>query len=143
MGAGEGGEGKNKFTGFPDLCPRKPCLAKLAPRHSRRWSLAPGWLTSYRHLVRESFGFIPSSPSPLAAAAACRVGNAVAGSHLHVWFGIVGGRRAHPLLNLASHGQEGLLDVAGVLCRCLQEGDSQAIRELLHSRVSAKHPTAT
>lgn len=43
----------------------------------------------------------------------------------------VHGSVAHTLLDLACHCQEGLLDVARVLCRCLEEGDTQAVRELL------------
>lgn len=38
---------------------------------------------------------------------------------------------AHALLDLASHGEESLLDVAGVLGGCLEEGDAEAVCELL------------
>ena len=38
---------------------------------------------------------------------------------------------AHALLDLAGHGQEGLLDVAGVLGRRLEEGDAEAVGEFL------------
>ena len=49
----------------------------------------------------------------------------------------VGGRRgSHPLLDLAGHCQEGLLDVAGVLGGCLEEWNSQAVSEFLRQEVS-------
>ena len=38
---------------------------------------------------------------------------------------------AHALLDLAGHGQEGLLDVAGILGGSLEEGDAEAVCELL------------
>jgi len=44
---------------------------------------------------------------------------------------VVDGRVAHPLLDLAGHGQEGLLDVTGVLGGGLKEGDAEAVCELL------------
>jgi hypothetical protein len=44
---------------------------------------------------------------------------------------VVSGRRAHPLLDLAGHGEEGLLDVASVLGRGLQEWDAKAVSEFL------------
>jgi len=44
---------------------------------------------------------------------------------------VVDGRVAHALLDLAGHGQEGLLDVAGVLGRGLEEGDAEAVCEFL------------
>lgn len=59
----------------------------------------------------------------------------MSGSDLHGGFRVVRGRAAHALLDLAGHGQEGLLDVAGVLRRGLEEGDAQAVSELLQ-RVS-------
>ena len=49
----------------------------------------------------------------------------------------VDGSVAHTLLDLACHCQEGLLDVARVLCRCLEERDTQAVRELLQHGGSA------
>lgn len=67
----------------------------------------------------------------LAAAAALVVRHAVAGTDLHRRLGVVRGGRAHPLLNLAGHCQEGLLDVARVLGRGLEKGDAQAVGELL------------
>ena len=44
---------------------------------------------------------------------------------------VVDGGVAHALLDLAGHGEEGLLDVAGVLGGGLEEGDSEAVCELL------------
>lgn len=73
----------------------------------------------------------------LAAAAAGRVGNVVAGSNLHTRLGVGGGLRALALLDLSSHGQEGLLNVGSVLSRSLEERDSKAVSKLL-KWVSAK-----
>lgn len=39
--------------------------------------------------------------------------------------------RTHPLLDLAGHGQESLLDIGGILGRGLEEGNSEAVGELL------------
>jgi hypothetical protein len=44
---------------------------------------------------------------------------------------VVNGGVAHALLDLAGHGQEGLLDIAGVLGRGLEEGDAEAVCEFL------------
>jgi hypothetical protein len=44
---------------------------------------------------------------------------------------VVDGGVAHALLDLAGHGEESLLDVAGVLGGGLEEGDSEAVCELL------------
>jgi len=72
------------------------------------------------------------SSSSLAAAARLVVGDAVAGSDVDARFRVVGGdAAAHSLLDLTSHCQESLLDVAGVLGRGLQEGDSEAVGEFL------------
>lgn len=53
---------------------------------------------------------------------------------------VVDGRVAHALLDLACHGQEGLLDVAGVLGGGLEEGDAEAVREFLYN-ISANNQT--
>src|SRR5690242_15823471 len=45
----------------------------------------------------------------------------------------VGGCGTHALLDLAGHGQEGLLDVGGALCRRLEEGNAEAVCEFLGS----------
>jgi hypothetical protein len=55
---------------------------------------------------------------------------------LHAGLSVVRRRSAHTLLNLASHGKERLLDVAGVLCRSLEEGDAQAVGELLQRELA-------
>jgi hypothetical protein len=44
---------------------------------------------------------------------------------------VVDGVRAHALLDLSGHGQESLFDVRGALCGGLEEGDSEAVGELL------------
>ena len=44
---------------------------------------------------------------------------------------VVCGGRAHSLLDLAGHGQEGLLDVASVLGGGLKEWDAEAVSEFL------------
>lgn len=43
----------------------------------------------------------------------------------------VGGRCAHAFLDLAGHGQESLLDIAGVLGGGLEEGNTQGVSKLL------------
>lgn len=57
-------------------------------------------------------------------------------SDLDGWLGVVGGCGSHALLDLAGHGQESLLDVAGVLGRSLEEWDAQAVSKLLWFEVS-------
>lgn len=44
---------------------------------------------------------------------------------------VVDGGVTHALLDLAGHGKESLLDVAGVLGGGLEEGDAEAVCELL------------
>ena len=44
---------------------------------------------------------------------------------------VVDSRGSHALLDLPSHSQESLLDVAGVLCRGLQEWDADAVSKFL------------
>ena len=74
----------------------------------------------------------------------------MAGCDVDVGFRVVGGdAAAHALLDLASHGQEGLLDVAGVLGRRLEEGDTKTVGEFLGGKVSCtfelamtQHPRA-
>lgn len=72
-----------------------------------------------------------ASCSRLAAAIVVVVADALALADLHARLGVVSRCGAHALLDLAGHGQEGLLDVAGVLCGGLEEGDSEAVGELL------------
>lgn len=74
--------------------------------------------------------------SSLAAAVAGAGGDAVALADLYAGLGVVGGGSTHALLDLPSHGQESLLDIAGVLGRGLEEGDAQAVGELLWNAVS-------
>ena len=69
--------------------------------------------------------------SLLAAAAAGRRRDAVARTHLDTGLGVGRGLGTHTLLDLAGHGQESLLNVGGVLGRGLEEGDAQAVGELL------------
>jgi hypothetical protein len=66
----------------------------------------------------------------LAAAAGAAGLHALALADLHGGL-VVDGGVAHALLDLAGHGQEGLLDVAGVLGGGLEEGDAEAVCELL------------
>lgn len=64
-------------------------------------------------------------------AAACAAGlHALALADLHCGL-VVDGRIAHALLDLASHSEESLLDVASVLGRGLEEGNAKAVGELL------------
>lgn len=76
----------------------------------------------------------------LAAAVARGRRNAVAWANLDVWLCVVGGCGSHPLLDLPGHGQESLLDVAGVLCGRLEEWDSQAVGELLLFAIISTNP---
>ena len=66
----------------------------------------------------------------LAAAAGAAGLHALALADLHGGL-VVDGGVAHALLDLAGHGEESLLDVAGVLGGGLEEGDSEAVCELL------------
>lgn len=52
---------------------------------------------------------------------------------------VVDGGVAHALLDLAGHGEEGLLDVAGVLGRGLEERDAEAVCEFLLLKVISMH----
>lgn len=49
---------------------------------------------------------------------------------------VVDGGVSHALLDLAGHGQEGLLDVGCVFGRCLEEGNAEAVSEFLMERIS-------
>lgn len=52
-------------------------------------------------------------------------------ANLHTGFRVIGGRCTHALLDLASHGQESLLDIAGVLGGGLEERNTEAVSKLL------------
>lgn len=67
----------------------------------------------------------------LTAAVVGRRANALALTDLHAGLGVVGCCGAHTLLDLAGHGQESLLDIAGILGGSLKEGNSQAVGEFL------------
>ena len=67
----------------------------------------------------------------LAAAVAGSGRYAVTRANLDVWLSVVGSGGSHALLDLPGHGKEGLLDVAGVLGRSLEEWDAQAVGKLL------------
>jgi hypothetical protein len=66
----------------------------------------------------------------LAAAAGAAGLHALALTDLHGGL-VVNGGVAHALLDLAGHGEESLFDVAGVLGGGLEEGDAEAVCELL------------
>lgn len=72
----------------------------------------------------------------LAAPALLVVGYTVSWADLHIWLGVVGRRAAHAFLDLTSHGQESLLDIAGILGGRLEEGNSQAVGEFLWTPMS-------
>lgn len=73
----------------------------------------------------------------LAAAAGLVGGDALAGSDVDVGFRVVSSdAAAHALLDLAGHGQEGLLNVASVLGRGLKEGDAEGVGEFLDQSVT-------
>ncbi len=86
-------------------------------------------LYSFSKIVRKQT--LPVSAPHLAAAVVGVGANALALADLDSRFRVVGGCGAHALLDLAGHGQESLLDVAGVLGRSLEEGDSQAVGKFL------------
>lgn len=67
----------------------------------------------------------------LAAAVAGSGRYAVAWADLDVWLSVVRGGGSHALLDLPGHGQESLLDVAGVLGRGLEEWDAETVSKLL------------
>ena len=67
----------------------------------------------------------------LAAAVVGGRADALALADLHAGLGVVGRRGTHALLDLAGHGQESLLDVAGVLGGSLEERNAQAVGEFL------------
>jgi len=85
-------------------------------------------------LVQSQTSALPlsnSRASPrLAAAAAGSALHALALPDRHCWLG-VGGCGSHALLDLAGHGEESLLDVGGTLRGGLEEGDAEAVCELL------------
>lgn len=74
-----------------------------------------------------------STSGPLAAATRRSGLDALALAHLHSRL-IVHGGRSHALLDLPCHRQEGLLHIRSVLGRGLEEGDSEAVGELLSGR---------
>ena len=69
----------------------------------------------------------------LAAAVVGGRADTLALTDLYVGLGVVGCGGAHALLDLAGHGQESLLDVAGVLCRSLEEWNAQAVGKFLRT----------
>lgn len=69
----------------------------------------------------------------LTAAAVRVVADALAATDLDTRFRVVGGGSAHALLDLAGHGKESLLNVAGVLGGSLEERDSKAVSEFLYA----------
>lgn len=71
----------------------------------------------------------------LTASAAGGGSDTLAGADLDGRFRVAGGGGTHALLDLTGHGQESLLDIAGVLGRRLEEGNSQAISKLLGDSV--------
>lgn len=107
------------------------------PRQFLRWLCTPlssdrAHFTSCPPLLSGRLSFT-SQPSPvrdyiyydpLAAAAVVVVTNALALADLHAGLGVVRCGGTHALFDLAGHGEEGLLNVAGVLGRGLEERDA-------------------
>lgn len=76
-----------------------------------------------------------SCADALAAASAGTALYALALPDGHCGLG-VGRGCAHALLDLAGHGQEGLLDVGCALGRSLEEGNAEAVCKFLHHAIS-------
>lgn len=94
-------------------------------RHTALIILSPDSATTKRTTRNHQRGI------HLTAAAVGRVTDTLALANVHAGFRVVGSRGAHALLDLASHGQESLLNVAGVLGGSLEEWDAQAVSEFL------------
>jgi len=81
---------------------------------------------------------MPSRPTdhdifiPLAAATARAALHALSLSDGDGGLGVCG-RGTHALLDLAGHGQEGLLDIGGALGRRLKEWDAETVCEFLQA----------
>lgn len=83
--------------------------------------------------------FIPHRPqqnltdtTSLTAATSCSLVYALSSSHLYSWF-VVRGSSSHAFLDLASHREESLFNIAGVLGGRLEEGNAKAISEFLEA----------
>lgn len=98
-------------------------------RHTALIILSPDSATTKRTTRNHQRGI------HLTAAAVGRVADTLALANVHAGFRVVGSRGAHALLDLASHGQESLLNVAGVLGGSLEEWDAQAVSEFLGNSV--------
>jgi hypothetical protein len=85
-------------------------------------------LAHQSHVQHPRTAFWPHSA--LAAASAGSTLHALSCADRNCWLG-VGGCGSHALLDLAGHGQESLLDVGGALCGRLEEGNAEAVCELL------------
>lgn len=100
-------------------------------RHTALIILSPDSATTKRTTRNHQRGI------HLAAAAARVVADTLALANVHAGFRVVGSRGAHALLDLASHGQESLLNVAGILGGSLEEWNAQAVSEFLEAGSSA------
>ena len=78
-----------------------------------------------RHITRQQ-----EKSTRLAAAASRSRLHALSATNLYRRL-VVCGCRAHPLFDLAGHGQEGLLNIAGVLGRGFKEWDAKAVSKFL------------
>ena len=84
--------------------------------------------TAAGHHTAAAAGHAGGAASAAAAGGAGLDALALADAHGRL---VVDGGAAHALLDLASHCQKGLLDVGCVLGRGLEEGDAEAVGELL------------
>jgi hypothetical protein len=86
--------------------------------------------TSCRHAMARAHGVSSFEARSLTAATGAAALDSATLTNLDGRL-VVDGGVAHAFLDLAGHGQEGLLDVGCVLGRCLEEGNAEAVREFL------------
>lgn len=129
---------------LPSLSPPNVPI-RLRYTYSPRDTSIPGWGVRDKRSATGGPCLTPKQRTParrgkcrkeesdgrLAAGAAGGRADALAGANLDAGFRVARRRGAHALLDLARHGEERLLDIAGVLRRGLEEGDAEAVGEFL------------
>lgn len=101
----------------------------------QRWPIQMTVVLMRREERKQVIPFVHSTDNSLAAAASRPRLHTLSLSDLYCWLVICCGR-SHSFLDLASHGQESLLDVAGVFRRCLKEWDTKAVSKFLKTHKS-------